>query len=253
MRDFRTPSTPTSASRDRDIPTTIESADTSPFLKFGIASGVAGEPAFRLGEPDETRLDVYRTEFGIDVWKENAGFHAALRDAELVIAPGKGDSFLRTIAGDGAKLKFSVGIIADSEAASASTAARRRRATLPVGRSIAGVLTVHHVEIALGPSSTGGDLGLELSGAFTAHLGPFSVVVDRLGFQLDADRREDGNFGPFHLDLGFKRAERPWLAARHERRSRAADTCTRTRPTTNTPARSSSCCSASSASRRSAS
>jgi hypothetical protein len=30
------------------------------------------------------------------------------------------------------------------------------------------------------------------------------VVVDRLGFQLDADRREDGNFGPFHLDLGFK-------------------------------------------------
>ena len=185
------------------IPTTVEGGGTSPFLKFGITSRVGDEPAFRLGEPNETRLDIYELEFGIDVWKENAGFHAALRDAELVIAPGKGDSFLRTIAGDGAKLKFSVGIIADSDGFRLD-GGTKASATLPVGRSIAGVLTVHHVEIGLGPSSTGGDLGLELSGAFTAHLGPFSVVVDRLGFQLDADRRDDGNVGPFHLDLGFK-------------------------------------------------
>jgi hypothetical protein len=63
------------------IPTTIEVPTPPRSSKFGIASGVAGEPTFRLGEPDETRLDIYRTEFGIDVWKENAGFHAALRDA----------------------------------------------------------------------------------------------------------------------------------------------------------------------------
>jgi hypothetical protein len=185
------------------IPTTVEGGGTNPFLKFGITGGAADEPAFRIGEPGGTRLDVYQVEFGIDVWKENAGFHAALRDAELVIAPGQGDTFLKAIAGDGAKLRFSVGLIADSDGFRLD-GGTKATATLPVGRSIAGVLTVHHAEIGLGPSSTGGDLGLELSGAFTAHLGPFSVVVDRLGFQLDADRREDGNFGPFHLDLGFK-------------------------------------------------
>ena len=185
------------------LATTVQGGGTNPFLKFGITSGTADQPSFRLGEPNETRLDIYQLEFGIDVWKENAGFHAALRDAELIIAPGKGDSFLRTIAGDGAKLKFSVGIIADSDGFRLD-GGTKASATLPVGRSIAGVLTVHHVEIGLGPSSTGGDLGLELSGAFTAHLGPFSVVVDRLGFQLDADRRDNGNFGPFHVDLGFK-------------------------------------------------
>ena len=186
------------------LPSKAQSLDPNPFLKFGITSGTADEPTLRLGEPNETRLDIYRLEFGIDVWKEKAGFHAALRDAELVIAPGKGDSFLRTIAGDGAKLKFSVGIIADTDGGFRLDGGTKASATLPVGRSIAGVLTVHHVEIGLGRSSTGGDLGLELSGAFTAHLGPFSVVVDRLGFQLDADRRDDGNFGSFHLDLGFK-------------------------------------------------
>ena len=186
------------------LPSTVPPPDVNPFLKFGITSGTADEPSFRLGEPDKTRLDIYQTEFGINVSKDRAGFHAALRDAELVIAPGNGNSFLRTIAGDGAKLKFSVGIIADSDGGFRLDGGTKAKATLPVGRSIAGVLTVHHVEIGLGPSSTGGDLGLELSGAFTARLGPFSVVVDRLGFQLDADRRDDGNFGSFHLDLGFK-------------------------------------------------
>jgi len=186
------------------LPSNVQALDPNPFLKFGITSGTADEPIFRIGEPNETRLDIYQTEFGIDVWKERAGFHAALRDAQLVIAPDKGDSFLRTIAGDGAKLKFSVGIIADTDGGFRLDGGTKAKATLPVGRSIAGVLTVHHVEIGLGPSSTGGDLGLELSGGFTAHLGPFSVVVDRLGFQLDADRREGGNLGPIHLDLGFK-------------------------------------------------
>ena len=186
------------------IQSTAQGGGTTPFLKFTIASGVADEPAFRLGEAEETRLDVYQTEFGIDIWKQNAGFHAALRNAELVIAPGKGDSFLRAIAGNGAKIKFSVGIIADSDGGFRLDGGTKASATLAIGRSLAGVLTVHHLGIGLGPSSTGGDLGLELSGGFAAKLGPFTAVVDRLGFQLDADRRDNGNFGPFHVDLGFK-------------------------------------------------
>ena len=186
------------------LQSTVQGGGTTPFLKFAITSGVADEPAFRLGEPEETRLDIYKTEFGIDIWKENAGFHAALRDAELVIAPGKGDIFLRKIAGNGAKIRFSVGIIADSEGGFRLDGGTKATATLAVGRSLAGVLTVHHLTIGLGPSSNGGDFGLELSGGFTAKLGPFTAVVDRLGFQLDADRRDDGNFGPFHVDLGLK-------------------------------------------------
>ena len=58
---------------------------------------------------------------------------------------------------------------------------------------------------AWGRRAAGGDLGLEISGGFTAELGPFKATVDRLGFELDVDRRDNGNLGPFHVDLGFKR------------------------------------------------
>lgn len=178
-------------------------SEATPFLKFGITRGKPDDPAFRFGEPTGTRLDIYETEFGIDVWKENAGFHAALRNAELVIAPGEGDGFLRDIAGDGAKVRFSVGMIADSDGVRLD-GGTKARVTLAAGRSIAGLLTVHQIELGMGPSSTGGDFGLELSGGFTANIGPFSATVDRIGFQLDADKRDNGNFGAFHLDLGFK-------------------------------------------------
>ena len=135
--------------------------------------------------------------------RTDAGVRAALRQAELVIVPSADDGFLRAIAGDGAKVRFSVGLIADSHGLRLD-GGTKVSATLPVGRSLAGLLTVHHVEIVLGPSSTGGELGLELSGAFTATLGPFSAVVDRLGFQLDIDRRDDANLGLFHVDPAFK-------------------------------------------------
>ncbi|MEO6526675.1 MAG: DUF6603 domain-containing protein [Gemmatimonadaceae bacterium] len=189
---------------DGPLPLTVQGGGATPFLKFGITGGTPDTPAFRIGEPTGTRLDVYESELGIDVWKESAGVHAALRNAELVIAPGSGDGFLRDIAGDGAKVRFSVGMIVDSDGGFRLDGGTKASATLAVGRSISGVLTVHHVEIALGPSSTGGDFGLELSGAFTANIGPFSATVDRMGFQLDVDRRENGNLGPLNLGLGFK-------------------------------------------------
>jgi len=188
---------------DGAMDVTANAGNTIPFLKLAIGSGNPAEPALRLGNPDETRLDVYETEFGIDITKDDAGVRAALREAELVIVPGPGDSFLRAIAGDGAKVRFSVGLVADSNGLRLD-GGTKVSAILPVGRSLAGLLTVHHVEIALGPSSAGGDLGLELSGAFTATLGPFSAVVDRLGFRLDVDFRDDGNLGLFQIDPAFK-------------------------------------------------
>lgn len=190
---------------DGTLPLTAQAgSETKPFLKLGVTAGLPDTPAFRWGEPTGTRLDVYETELGIDVWDEYAGAHVALRNAELVIAAGEGDSFLRDIAGDGAKVRFSVGLIADSEGGFRLDGGTKASATLPVGRSIGNALTVHHVEIGLGPSRSGGDFGLELSGGFTAKIGPFSAVVDRLGFQLDFDRRDNGNVGPVNLDLGFK-------------------------------------------------
>ncbi|HTE44555.1 MAG TPA: DUF6603 domain-containing protein [Gemmatimonadaceae bacterium] len=180
------------------------SGDVNPFFKFAINNGSADQPAFRIGEPNGTRLDVYQSEFGIDVSKQTAGFRFGLHDAELVIAAGTAGGFLSQIVGDGAKVRFSVGLIADTDGGFRLDGGTNARASLPIGRTIAGALTVHSMDLALGPSSTGGDLGLEVSGSFTAALGPFTATVDRLGFELEADRRDNGNMGPFHVGVGLK-------------------------------------------------
>ena len=177
--------------------------DPVPFLRLTAGAGKPDEPALRIGDPDSTRLDIYETELAVEVRADDAAVRAAVRNAELVVVPGSEDGFLAAIVGDGAKVRLTLGFIADSKGFRLD-GGTKLSATLPVGRSIAGLLTVHHVEIALGPSSTGGDLGLEVSGAFTATLGPFTAVVDRLGFRLDLDRREDANLGLFHVEPSFK-------------------------------------------------
>ena len=190
---------------DAKLPFTVQGGETNPFLKVTVANGSPDQPAFRIGEATGTRLDVYQTEFGVTVSKQTAGFHASFSDAELVVAAGSGGGFLNEIIGNGARIRFSGGLIADTDGGFRLDGGTNLHASLPIGRSIAGVLNVQDLNVGLGPSSTGGDLGLEISGGFTATLGPFKATVDRLGFQLDLDRRDNGNLGPFHVDLGFKR------------------------------------------------
>ncbi|MEP6492955.1 MAG: DUF6603 domain-containing protein [bacterium] len=190
---------------DSTIPFTVNGGALNPFLKITVGQGDQSKPAFRIGEPNGTRLDVYQTEIGITVSKQTAGIHAAFTDAELVIAAGSAGGFLSEIVGDGARIKFSGGLLLDSDGGFRLDGGTNLHATLPIGKSIAGALTVHNLDVGLGPSTTGGDFGLEISGGFTATLGPFKAVVDRLGFQLDIDRRDNGNLGPFHVGLGLKR------------------------------------------------
>ena len=186
------------------LPLSANGGGTLPFLKLGITGGQPDEPALRIGEAGHTRLDVYKLDFGLDVTRDDAAVHAALRDAELVVVPGDGDGFLRRVLGDGAKLQFTLGFVADGHGwrLDGGTGAH---ATVPVARAIAGVLTVHHLELELGPSKSGGDLGLALGGAFGLHLGPFAASVDRMGFRLDLDFRDDasGNLHDTDLSFGF--------------------------------------------------
>ena len=178
----------------------------NPFLKFSMAAGQADTPAFRFGDADGTRIDIYESEFGANASKDGFSVTAAVRNAELVIVAGEGDSFIRTIAGDGAKVRFSAGIVADNDGLHLD-GGTRAAVTLPAGRSISGLLTVHHLELSIGPTAAGGDLALSIGGAFTANLGPVAIAVDQLGFELQFERLAnpaDNNLGWFNLGLGFK-------------------------------------------------
>lgn len=176
--------------------------DANGFLKVSITHGNKESPALRLGEPGKTRVDVQRVSLGLELSAEAAALRMGLQGAELITETGGADAFLKSIAGAQARAGLDFGLTIDQHGLRVDGGAGLR-ATLPVGALQEGPLTVHHLEVGLGPGRGGHDIGLEVSGAFGFSLGPVKGTVDRLGFSLDMSFRE-GNLGLVDLALGLK-------------------------------------------------
>lgn len=174
------------------------------FGRFSLKrEGAAGAPAIRIGDADKTRLDIGQIGLGIDILADRAAFRVSLEKTELVIRPGEGDGFLSAMASGEIKLGFDFGLTADTRGGIRIDGGTRGRATIPVEKSLGGVLDIHTVELALAPGGAGYDLALEMATAFGLNLGPFRASVDRIGFQLQLAFRQ-GNLGFMEAALGFK-------------------------------------------------
>jgi hypothetical protein len=173
------------------------------FVSLDVSKTKAGEPAFRIGDAQGTRVDVDKLAYGLELGADRAAFRLGMEKAELIIDLSEGDGLLGKLPGGEIKVEFGVIFTADTANGLRIEGGTKARATVPINSSLFGVFTIHHLEIGLGPSTTGRDLALELSGAFTLRLGPFTATLDRIGMQLDAAIRE-GNLGPIDADLGFK-------------------------------------------------
>ncbi|MEL7119798.1 MAG: DUF6603 domain-containing protein, partial [Bacteroidota bacterium] len=76
--------------------------------------------------------------------------------------------------------------------------------TLPIHKSL-GPVEIKTIFLALGIKENG-TLAFEASAGMGAKLGPFSMVLERIGSKMDLNFSEgsDANFGVFDLDLDFK-------------------------------------------------
>lgn len=175
--------------------------DLSAFFRLDVGQKSSDGPVFRMGEADATRLDVGRFEWGIELSKERAALRVAVHDVDLVVDFGKADGFLKAISGGSAKVTFDCGLVADSDGGVRLEGGTKGHVTLPVGRSI-GPLSVHHVELDMSAGRDGADFGLDLTAGLGLNLGPFSAVVDRIGFRLDTTFGK-GNLGFVDLKPGF--------------------------------------------------
>jgi hypothetical protein len=173
------------------------------FVRFDVTTARAGGPAFRIGSPNGTRVDVERFLVGVELAGDRAALRVGLEKAALVIDLTEGDGLLSGLPGGEIRIELGLVLTLDTEHGLRIEGGAQARAVLPINASLFGVFTIHHLEIALGPSQSGRDLTLELSGAFSLHLGPFTATVDRIGMQLDAAFRE-GNLGVLDAALGFK-------------------------------------------------
>ena len=162
----------------------------------------------------------------------------------LVINLGQGDGFIQTLLGSQPqRVDFSLDVTWSSRYGLQFSGQAKPQVTLPLHLSLASVLSVESVQVALAQGATGAPptLVLEMSVTGGLMLGPLAISVDRIGAELQVARRADGQgvLGDLDLSFGFKPPPaRGWRWT--PRWSPAADTCSPIRPPACTPARPSS-------------
>jgi hypothetical protein len=167
----------------------------------------SGGPAFILGSPTGTRLEVGGAQLAAETQLSEArqtfAVAAAVSSSAIVIGPGDADGFLSSfLPADGLRAKFDLGIAWSNERGFTLSGNAGLDATLPVGLSIGGV-SIPTVHLGL----RAGDAGLltEVSASLKLSIGPVQALVDRVGITTTMTfPKEEGNLGVADLEVGFK-------------------------------------------------
>ncbi len=167
-----------------------------------------GGPAFLFGSAGGTHLEVGSTiveaDFSYDPAHIAAAISAKAAKCSFVIKASDGDGFLSSVLpADGLKADFDLGLTFSSDGGLSVQGAAGLDATLPIGVSIGGVVTIPSIHLGLQAQDTG--LQAEVSASLTFSIGPVQAVVDRLGVIVPVTfPANGGNFGPMDLDFAFK-------------------------------------------------
>ncbi len=165
-------------------------------------------PAFLLGSTEGTRLEVGGAKLAVQTTLSEAAQTLALSadvsKSALVLAPGDGDGFLRTILpAKGLRAEFDLGLAWSNTQGFKVRGAGGLDVTLPVGISAGGTVTVDSIHIGLHADDTG--VVAECSASAGLSLGPVQIVIDRMGLLLNLTFPEQGaNLGFVNAELGFK-------------------------------------------------
>ncbi len=165
-------------------------------------------PAFLLGAPTGTRLEIGGADLSVQTTLSDAKQTLALSGdvlkSAIVIAPGDGDGFLSSVLpANGFQAKFDLGVAWSNDGGLTFKGAAGLDATLPVGISIGGVITIPTVHLALQADDTG--LVAEVSIGIGVLIGPVQAVADRVGITSNITFPQDGgNLGVVDLAFAFK-------------------------------------------------
>ena len=175
-------------------------------LEVGEAGG---GPTVLLGAGGVGRVEVSRSSLTGKAEVDSTGgrqlgVELELQGAALVIAPDEADSFVRSILpADGLQAKFDLGLAWSNERGLTFRGAAGLDATLPVGISIGGVITISAIHLGL--QATGAALVAEVSASVGLSIGPVQALVDHLGITSALSFPDDGgNLGIADVALAFK-------------------------------------------------
>jgi hypothetical protein len=166
-------------------------------------------PWFLIGTDEGSSLQLAKGHAGLTV---NGGtsspfelvVEAGIDQATAVIDFSDADQFLSTVIGDQQEsLQLSAVLQWSSTSGFHFSGQAQLAATIAVHATIANVVTVNTVYVALGPGNDGSSAALQLALSGSLTLGPVTVTVDKVGFQAELDT-SGGNLGGIELQFGFR-------------------------------------------------
>ena len=164
-------------------------------------------PAFLLGAPKSSRLEVggaqLKLETSLSEAQQSLELSADVSSSAIVIAPGDGDGFLRSILpAEGMQAKFDLGLAWSTERGLTLRGSASLDAMFPIGLSLGGV-TLHTVHVSL--QAHDASLLAEMSTTLGVSIGPANVAIERVGLAAAVTFPETGgNLGVADLDFRFK-------------------------------------------------
>jgi hypothetical protein len=167
-----------------------------------------GKPAFILGAPTGTRLEIGSAEFAANTTLSQADQTIALgtklSSSKIVLAPGDADSFLASfLPPEGVEAKFDLGLEWSNTRGLSFSGAAGLDATIPLGLSLGNVLTVPSIHLGL--QAKDGEIAAEVSVSLSLSIGPVTAVADRIGIKTIITFPENGgNVGVADFAFDFK-------------------------------------------------
>jgi hypothetical protein len=199
------------AVRPDGVSITYPLAPGTPPPSAGIGVGfdfTPADPVIVLGEPGGTRLQFkggsadLAANFSVSALEITFG--TQLTDLALILSPGDGDSFIRTIVGDG---ETTIAVPLGVEWSSLSGVSFKGSGAFEVAlypHLSLGPIDIPELIVRVAvPPDPKPKLLLEIGANISGDLGPVSFSVEEIGLGVYVTF-EHGNAGPFDLGLGFK-------------------------------------------------
>jgi hypothetical protein len=182
------------------------SSEVQASLSATLAAPEDGPP-FMLGAPSGSRLEVggaqLKVETSLSEAEQSLALSADVSKSAIVIAAGDGDSFLSSVLpAEGLRADFDLGLAWSNERGLTLRGSAGLDATIPIGRSIAGLeLTTLYLSLQAQDSQ----IVTEVSASARLSIGPVDAVVERIGIAAALSFPETGgNLGVADLDFHFK-------------------------------------------------
>jgi hypothetical protein len=166
-------------------------------------------PWFLIGTDDGSSLQLAKGHAGLTI---NGGtstpfevvIAAGIDQATAVIDFSDADQFLSTVIGNQQEsLQLSLALQWSSTTGLTFSGQAQLGATIAVHETLANVVTLNTVYVALGTGGGGSTAALQLAVGGSLTLGPVTVSVDKVGFELELDP-SGGNLGGVDLEFGFR-------------------------------------------------